>query len=314
MSGTCRRRRCSTSAASWSRFQEPSIRQHQGIFDPSSLGFPAATTQYFGDNKYFPRFEFQDGSFSRSRGFVRRRHQREHLLVPADLDVDPRQPQLPVRRRLPRLSRGELPQSALGRPLRLLSRQQLAVHQAAGQLSAGGDRPGPRGHAARVPERRHHRPQHRSLQPGHLRRRVHPGRLEGEQQADAEPRPALGVRGGADRARQPQRARMGSGCGARDHVGGAVGLCAQSDPGGSGQCVPRARRADVRRPTADRGTYNPDKNNFQPRVGFAYQLNEKTVLRGGWAIYAVPALFDISGIYQPGFSQATNIVPSTTPA
>ena len=51
-------------------------------------------------------------------------------------------------------------------------------------------------------------------------------------------------------------------------------------------------------------------NNFQPRVGFAYQVNEKTVLRGGWAIYAVPALFDISGIYQPGFSQATNIVPT----
>ena len=34
------------------------------------------------------------------------------------------------------------------------------------------------------------------------------------------------------------------------------------------------------------------------------------MLRGGWAIYAVPALFDISGIYQPGFSQATNIVPT----
>ena len=30
---------------SYSRFQEPSIRQHQGIFDPASLGFPAATTQ-----------------------------------------------------------------------------------------------------------------------------------------------------------------------------------------------------------------------------------------------------------------------------
>ena len=50
--------------ASYSRFQEPSIRQHQGIFDPASLGFPAATTQYFGANKYFPRFEFQDGSFA----------------------------------------------------------------------------------------------------------------------------------------------------------------------------------------------------------------------------------------------------------
>ena len=41
-----------------------------------------------------------------------------------------------------------------------------------------------------------------------------------------------------------------------------------------------------------------------------FQVNEKTVLRGGYAIYAVPALFDVSGIYQPGFSQATNIVPS----
>jgi hypothetical protein len=51
-------------------------------------------------------------------------------------------------------------------------------------------------------------------------------------------------------------------------------------------------------------------NNFQPRVGFAYQVNQKTVVRGGWAIYSVPALFDISGINQPGFSQATNIVPS----
>ena len=34
------------------------------------------------------------------------------------------------------------------------------------------------------------------------------------------------------------------------------------------------------------------------------------MLRGGWAIYTVPALFDISGIFQPGFSQGTTIVPS----
>ena len=60
---------------------------------------------------------------------------------------------------------------------------------------------------------------------------------------------------------------------------------------------------------SDPGTVSPDKSNFQPRAGFAYQANEKTVLRGGWAIYTVPALFD-NGIYQPGFSQATNIVPS----
>ena len=51
--------------ASWSRFQEPSIRQNQGIFDPASLGFPSAASQYFGSNLYFPRFEMDDAaSFS----------------------------------------------------------------------------------------------------------------------------------------------------------------------------------------------------------------------------------------------------------
>ncbi len=50
--------------ASYSRFQEPSIRQHQGLFNPSSLGWGPAATQYFGDNQYFPRFEFDDASYS----------------------------------------------------------------------------------------------------------------------------------------------------------------------------------------------------------------------------------------------------------
>ena len=47
----------------------------------------------------------------------------------------------------------------------------------------------------------------------------------------------------------------------------------------------------------------------QPRLGFAYQLNSLTVLRGGWAIYTVPALFDYA-IFQPGYSQVTPVVAS----
>ena len=31
--------------------------------------------------------------------------------------------------------------------------------------------------------------------------------------------------------------------------------------------------------------FNMPRNNFDPRVGFAYQLNDKTVLRGGYGIY-----------------------------
>jgi hypothetical protein len=36
---------------------------------------------------------------------------------------------------------------------------------------------------------------------------------------------------------------------------------------------------------ADRGVYNTPKKNFMPRVGFAYKLTEKTVVRGGYGIF-----------------------------
>ncbi|MBI3682718.1 MAG: TonB-dependent receptor [Acidobacteria bacterium] len=57
-----------------------------------------------------------------------------------------------------------------------------------------------------------------------------------------------------------------------------------------------------------RGFWTADKNNFQPRVGAAYRMFHRTVLRGGWGVYMVP--FIIAGANQPGFSQPTNIVPS----
>ncbi len=49
---------------------------------------------------------------------------------------------------------------------------------------------------------------------------------------------------------------------------------------------------------SNRGFWDADKNNFQPRAGFAYHLNDKTVLRGGWGIYTVP--FIISGFSSLG--------------
>jgi hypothetical protein len=52
------------------------------------------------------------------------------------------------------------------------------------------------------------------------------------------------------------------------------------------------------------GFWNPDKNNIQPRLGFAYTLNELTVLRGGWGIYTSPFVFS-NGLNQMGYSQST---------
>jgi hypothetical protein len=59
---------------------------------------------------------------------------------------------------------------------------------------------------------------------------------------------------------------------------------------------------------AHRGFWESDKNNFQPRIGFAYLLNDKTVVRGGFGVYTVP--FVIDGVNQTGFSQSTSIVPT----
>jgi len=58
----------------------------------------------------------------------------------------------------------------------------------------------------------------------------------------------------------------------------------------------------------NRGFWNPDLDNIQPRVGFAYRWNTKTVVRGGWAIYTQPSY--VHGSRQLGFSSSTPITPT----
>ncbi|HEY7059710.1 MAG TPA: carboxypeptidase regulatory-like domain-containing protein, partial [Vicinamibacterales bacterium] len=42
----------------WQQFREPNVRQHEGLFDPSTLGFPSSVTALFGGANYFPHFDF----------------------------------------------------------------------------------------------------------------------------------------------------------------------------------------------------------------------------------------------------------------
>jgi hypothetical protein len=58
----------------------------------------------------------------------------------------------------------------------------------------------------------------------------------------------------------------------------------------------------------NRASFRADRNNWQPRFGVAYQLNEKTAIRGGWAIFMVPFLLD--GLNQNGFSRNTPLIAS----
>ncbi len=59
-----------------------------------------------------------------------------------------------------------------------------------------------------------------------------------------------------------------------------------------------------------RSPFRSEKNTWMPRIGFAYQANTKTVVRGGYGIF-----YTINGIYnivpiQTGFSQSTPIQAS----
>lgn len=52
-----------------------------------------------------------------------------------------------------------------------------------------------------------------------------------------------------------------------------------------------------------------DKNNFQPRIGVSYAINDKTVIRGGLGIFTSP--FQIQPVDQRGFTSQTTF-PTTT--
>lgn len=55
-----------------------------------------------------------------------------------------------------------------------------------------------------------------------------------------------------------------------------------------------------------------DKNNWQPRIGFAYAIDSKSVIRGGFGIFSAPfQLITQNVIFQPGFSTPTLFTPTT---
>ena len=59
------------------------------------------------------------------------------------------------------------------------------------------------------------------------------------------------------------------------------------------------------------GLYNPDTNNIMPRLGFAYQMTPKTVIRGGFGSYFGSLGTRLQDVIQnSGFLTTTNVIPS----
>ncbi len=61
-----------------------------------------------------------------------------------------------------------------------------------------------------------------------------------------------------------------------------------------------------------RGLWNSDKNNFAPRFGLAYRLNNKTVIRSGYGVFHGITGIDRRDVNQGGFNQTTPFVASLT--
>ena len=58
----------------------------------------------------------------------------------------------------------------------------------------------------------------------------------------------------------------------------------------------------------------PEASKYAPRVGFAFSLNDKTVIRGGYGIFWAPPIFtfSVTGIGALGFSSITTVAPGAT--
>ena len=291
---------------SYSKFQEPSLRQNQGIFDPATLGFSSTTAAQFGDVKYFPRVEYAGDALSPLG---------DSFAGGGTSDITTFQPTVTK-------FFGNHSVRA-GYDLRLYTERATPTYHAAGRYEFGRDftnggtglatapigqelaalllgLPSGTDSAIDIAPTR----DNRSLYQGVFAqddwkvgdkltvnlglRYEHEGAPTDANNANVrgfDPTATLNVTAAA-RTRYALNPIAELPASQFNPVGG-VNFASDSNP----------------------GFWNTDKNNWQPRLGFAYQLNNLSVLRGGWAIYTVPTLFDYA-IFQPGYSQNTPIVVS----
>src|SRR5207302_6576572 len=59
-----------------------------------------------------------------------------------------------------------------------------------------------------------------------------------------------------------------------------------------------------------RTLWDRDSNNFAPRVGLAYSLNNKTVIRSGFGMFFTPLGLRRGDVLQNGFSRSTALIPT----
>ena len=286
----------------WQRFREPNVRQHEGLFDPASLGFSPSVTALFGGASYFPFFDFDTlsdigdnlagntthtiysfqptytklvGDHSVRAGYDLRNY-REFGANPG------RQAGEYVMRNANAFTRQT--NSAAAQNFQDLATF-LTGFPTAGTIDINADRNNYQWYHALFVQDDWKLTSKLTLNLGV--RYDYEGPPTEQNNANTrgfDPAAILSLTAAAEAA---YAARPDVIPPSQWHARGGLGFASGDTP----------------------GIYNPDRNNIQPRVGFAYRWNEKTVIRGGWGLYTSPFVFS-NGINQMGYSQSTPFTAS----
>ena len=284
----------------WSRFQEPNRRQHEGQFDVSSLGFSSTTLGFFKNTSYLPRFDFDSlsdigenlggttihsifsfqptltrvaGRHTMRAGYDARQY-RERAFDPgrAAGQYDFRSNYTRERDTSPGLTGQDVAAFLLGLPT-------------GGQIDRNTER---------------------------LNSTWYHGLfIQDDWKLTDKLTVNLGLRYEYEGATTDAENRNVRGFDPAADIGIAAAARAAYAASPLAELAPSA--FNVRGGLAfasddNRGFFNADGNNIQPRAGFAYALTNNSVIRGGVGVYTVPNI--IFGNFQPGFSQSTPIVPT----
>ncbi|HEX6736883.1 MAG TPA: carboxypeptidase regulatory-like domain-containing protein, partial [Vicinamibacteria bacterium] len=298
----------------FSRFEEPNVRQHEGAFDLGSLGFASSSLSQFGDASYVPRFEIG----VRSPGAPNSAN--DAISTLGDTIGDAQFNNVySVQPTLTRIKGNHAVR--LGYDFRVYRYNRRAPGHAAGRYDFGTDYTrGPLDTSSGAAVGQQFASFLLGLPSGGFIERnaslanqslYHGAFVQDDWKVNSKLTVNLGLRYDYE---TPVTERFNRGV-------------RNFDPALASPIAGAAEAAYARNPLAQlpasafhvrggltfmedgaRSMWGADKNNIQPRLGFAYQADSRTVVRGGWAIYTVANLAE--AFNQSGFSQTTNIVSS----
>jgi hypothetical protein len=282
--------------AGWQRFQEPNVRQHEGLFDPASLGFSSSVSALFRGAQYFPSFLFdtindigdnlagntEHTIYSFQPTYTRLMgghsvHAGYDLRLYHEFNANPNR------------QAGEYtvtPGAAFTRQQDNTAAQNfqdvasfLLGYPTAGSIEINGERLNDSWYHALFVQDDWKLSNRLTINLG-LRYDYETPTTDAENRnvRGFDPAATLSITSAAEAA---YAARPDVVPASAWHARGGVQFASDSTP----------------------GFWKAATNNIQPRAGFAFRLNDKMVLRGGTGVYVVP--FVIAGTNQMGYSQST---------